>query len=226
MPLLLFDIDGTLLRTDGVGRRAVERGLSELLGVEVSTEGIRFSGKTDPQILREVLELVGADAAWFDDRFDECMAAYEEVMVRTLLPEVVTDLPGAVELVERLAAQPAFHLGLLTGNIRTMAYRKVAAIGLGQHFAFGAFGCDHEDRNCLPAIAALRARQHAGRAFAPTEVVVIGDTPRDVECAHAFGARAVAVATGNYSREELAAAGPNELLDDLADLNACLAAIS
>jgi phosphoglycolate phosphatase len=225
MRLLLFDIDGTLLETHGVGRRAVEAALSELTGSPVSTEGISFSGKTDPQILREVLTASGADAPWLDGRFPEALAAYERTAATLLDPARVSALPGAVALVERLAAEGGSQLALLTGNIRPMAYRKVDALALGGYFPFGAFGCDHEDRNCLPAVAAERAEAHTGRRFGPEETVVIGDTPRDVECARAFGARVLAVATGRFSREELEAHDPDVLLDDLRDVSACLDAL-
>jgi len=223
--LLLFDIDGTLLETHGAGRRAVEAALSDLTGRAVSADGISFSGKTDRQILREVLTASGADGEWLDGRFDEALGAYETTAHRLLDAARVTALPGAVALVERLAGEAAAQLALLTGNIRPMAYRKVEAVALAEHFPFGAFGCDHEDRNCLPAVAAERAEAHTGRRFGPEETVVIGDTPRDVACARAFGARVVAVATGKFSREELAVHTPDILLDDLQDVAASLDAL-
>jgi phosphoglycolate phosphatase len=222
MTLLLFDIDGTLLTTDGVGRRAVERSLSEITGCAVSTHGVTFSGKTDRQILREVLTMVDAEPQWLDGRFADCLAAYEDAMDELLQPETVTALPGATEVVPRLAQQDAFQLGLLTGNIRRMAYRKVAAIGLDGFFPFGAFGCDEEDRNALPSIATRRALAHASRGFEPHEVVIIGDTPRDVACARAHGAHVVALATGRFSADELAATEPDALLGSLHELEAAL----
>lgn len=215
MKLLLFDIDGTLLETGGIGRRAVEAALSELAGRPISTEGLSFSGKTDPQILREVLALNGAEADLLNGRFAEVVAAYQAMLPRLLTASMVRALPGAAALVERLAAEEAVQLALLTGNLREMAYLKLGAIGLGGHFPFGAFGCDSEDRNALPAVAVERALAHAGRAFAPADVLVIGDTPRDIACARAHGARAVAVATGRFARAELAEHAPDALLDSL-----------
>lgn len=216
--LLLFDIDGTLLNANGVGRQAVESALAELVGVEVSTEGITFSGKTDQQIIREVLTLSGVEAHWLADRFPDAMAAYERVASLMLKPEAVDALPGAVSLVGHLAQETSLQLALLTGNIRPMAYLKVAAIGLDTHFPFGAFGCDSEDRNALPAVAVERAVAHSGRQFGAQEVVVIGDTPRDIDCARAYGARCIVVPTGRFSREVLEAHGPDVLLDDLEDV--------
>lgn len=223
MKLLLFDIDGTLLTTDGVGRRAVEQSLTALTGCAVSTGGVTFSGKTDRQILREVLTTAGAEPQWLDGRFGECMEAFELAMDELLRPDTVTELPGATEVIPRLADDDAYQLGLLTGNIRPMAYRKVAAIGLDGFFPFGAFGCDHEDRNALPAVASARAREFASREFDPRDVVIIGDTPRDVACARAHGASVVALATGKFSDDQLAASQPDILLGSLHQLEAALA---
>ncbi len=227
MRLLLFDIDGTLLRTDGAGRPAVEAALSDLVGRSVSAEGVSFSGKTDPQILREVLTRADADAAWLDGRFAEAVERFQSEMGQRLREARVTALPGVLDLLARLADDARFQLGLLTGNLRPMAYQKVGAIGLGEaDFPFGAFGSDAEDRNALPAVAAERAEAFAGRPFAPDEVVVVGDTPLDVACARHHGCRAVAVATGRYDRAALAEHAPNALLDDLSDADTFLDAVA
>ncbi len=219
MKLLLFDIDGTLLTTNGAGRGAVEDALSALTGRAIAAEGLSFSGKTDPQILREVLRRNEAEAAWTDGRFSEAIDAFRQAMHRLFDPATTDALDGAAALVERLHGDDRVQLALLTGNLREMAYLKVGAIGLGEtHFPFGAFGSDHEDRNALPAIAAERAAAYAGRAFDPADVLVIGDTPRDIECARQFGAVAVAVATGSYDRASLAEHEPDILLGSLADL--------
>ncbi len=221
MKLLLFDIDGTLLTTNGAGRAAVEQALSGLTGHPISAEGLSFSGKTDPQILREVLAHNAAHASWTDGRFAEAVEAFRRAMRRLFDPTGTEALDGARAVVERLHGDERAQLGLLTGNLRETAYLKVGAIGLGEtHFPFGAFGSDSEDRNALPAIAAERAAAHAGRSFEPTDVVVIGDTPRDIACARAHGARVVAVATGRYDRAALAEHAPDDLLDSLADTDA------
>lgn len=226
MKLLLFDIDGTLLTTHGSGRRAVEDGLAALVGHPVSTEGISFSGKTDPQILREVLAASACEPHWLDGRFPECIDAYVSAVERLAGESKTTELDGAVALTEACVAHAGCSVGLLTGNIEPMAYRKVGAIRLGRdHFPFGAFGSDHEDRNELPAIGAERGAAHAGRDFAPEDVVILGDTPRDIACARAFGARAVIVATGRFDRDELAAHDPDVLFDDLRDTRAVMEAL-
>lgn len=226
MKLLLFDIDGTLLTANGTGRPAVESALAGLTGTEITTEGISFSGKTDPQILREVLTHNAVDEHWTNGRFPEAVEAFRQTMHRIFDPASVDALDGAQALVRRLADEAEAQLALLTGNLEEMAYLKVGAIGFDRaHFPFGAFGSDDEDRNTLPSIALDRAASHAGRTFACDATVVIGDTPRDIECGRRAGCRTVAVATGRYDADALAEHAPDVLLTDLADTDRALAAI-
>src|SRR6056297_1316330 len=221
MKLLLFDIDGTLLTTNGAGRPAVEAALAELVGRPISTEGVSFSGKTDPQILREVLTQNEADEALLNGRFPEVVEAFRATMVRVFDPAGADALAGSQTLVDQLHVDDRFQLALLTGNLQEMAYLKVGAIGFDeQHFPFGAFGSDHENRNELPAIARKRATAHAG--IEPKNVVIIGDTPRDIECGRAGGCFTIAVATGRFSYDELAEHQPDVLLDSLEDADAFL----
>ncbi len=202
--VLLFDIDGTLLQSHGVGRRSVTAALKAVIGHTYDFSGLPFSGKTDPQIFREVLE-GAADAGLEADpsQVDAFREAYVREMSAGLPKANVEDLPGAVDLVRRLHADDV-ALGLLTGNIESIGYAKIGRIGLGREvFPFGAFGSDHHNRNELPAIGAKRATEHFGRAIEGGDLVIIGDTPRDIECARAVGAIAVAVATGHYSVDDL-----------------------
>ena len=208
--ILLFDIDGTLLQGHGVGRRAIEAALVSLYGHAFDTSDVPFSGKTDPQIFRELLTAAPdhglANAAPDADQHAAFQEAYLAEMAQRLPVDPVSELPGAAALVRQLDAD-GHAMGLLTGNLEPLAYGKVARIGLeAELFPFGAFGSDHEDRNALPAIAAERAGAHLGRDVPHTDLVIIGDTPRDIECARAVGARAVAVATGYFSADELAEA--------------------
>jgi phosphoglycolate phosphatase-like HAD superfamily hydrolase len=210
MPVLLFDIDGTLLHTHGVGRRSVEAALRETVGGTFDFSDIQFSGKTDQQIFREVLEAgrrcgldVGDDLDALAPRFGE---AYRAEMERALPEATVDALPGAVDLVRQLAGDGA-EMGMLTGNLRPLAYAKIGRVDLGEaELPFGAFGSDSADRNALPAVAARRASERFGREVDPADLVIIGDTPRDIACARAVGATAVAVATGRYAAEKLDAA--------------------
>ncbi|ARA91716.1 MAG: HAD family hydrolase [Bacteroidetes bacterium] len=216
MKLLLFDIDGTMLTTQGVGRQAVERALSTLTGEPVSAQGIPFSGKTDPQILREVLLAHGLTDVPAP-LLQEAVALYVEAMHELLVPERVRLLDGVRPLLEHLQTRPDVHLALLTGNVEPMAYLKLRAVGLDHHFAFGAFGSDHADRAELPPIAIRRARAHTGHTFHGPDVVIIGDTEHDICCGRGVGAFSVAVCTGHFSRDHLATFGPDVLLDDLRD---------
>ena len=216
--VLLFDIDGTLLQSHGVGRRSIEAALEAEFGRAFDTSDIPFSGKTDRQIFRQILEAAadhGVETGEPDAAAEQLMAAYADRMHAALPDAHVEGLPGAVDLVRRLATDGA-DMGLLTGNLQPLAFAKVERLGLGPaEFPFGAFGSDAEDRNALPAVAIGRAERHLGRTVDPAETVVIGDTPLDIACARAGGCRAVAVATGRYGRDELADA--DLVLDTLAD---------
>lgn len=215
MKLLLFDIDGTLLRVSTSGRVAVRHAIERTFGRPLEVDGISFSGKTDPQILSEILEFHGYTISPGDKRFDRVLELYAEDMLERLDSEDVEVLPGVRTLITRLSERDNIRLGLLTGNLEETAYRKLSAAALDQYFPFGAFGSDHHDRHQLPAIALDRARAKTGHHFRGSDVVIIGDTPHDVTCGQSIGASAVGVCTGRISREELAEAEPDILLDDL-----------
>ncbi len=204
MPVLLFDIDGTLLQSHGVGRRSVTAAVEALAGDTFDFSDIAFSGKTDRQIFREVLEAAqrcGLDVS--PDQADRFGEIYRREMETNLPEATVEGLPGAVALVRRLAETEA-EMGMLTGNLEPLAYLKIEQVGLGRaELPFGAFGNDDADRNALPAVAARRASERYGREVTPDQLVIIGDTPRDIACARAVGATAVAVATGRYSADDL-----------------------
>jgi len=218
MHLLLFDIDGTLLNVNGAGRRAVESALSAFVGQPLATDTVSFSGKTDPQIVREVLAANGVEVD--DAVIDDAVEVYAQTASNVLQPTDVTALPGATDLVDRLSQMPAVQLGLVTGNVRRMAYTKLGAVDLASYFPFGAFGCDHADRHELPPIALERASAHTGRSYSGAQTVIIGDTAHDIQCGRGVGARSVGVCTGSYSRADLASHNPDLLLDDLQDVDA------
>ena len=222
MKLLLFDIDGTLLTTNGIGRRALEAGLGAACGRPVSTEGVSFSGRTDPAIVGEALRRSGFSEAEAQALAPAVFAAYTEQFRAALRAEDVEVLPGVAALLDRLATETDVVLGLLTGNLEATAHLKLDRAGLGGRFGFGAFGSDHLDRNALGPIALDRAEAATGRRFAARDVVVIGDTEHDIACSRALGARAVAVCTGRFTRHDLNPHAPDHLLDDLADADAFL----
>ena len=215
MKLLLFDIDGTLLHTDGVGRAAVEHALAEVCGAPVSTDGVRFSGKTDPQIMRQILEASEVPDA--EALLPRVLEAYAAAVEEALRPKHVTVLPGVKKLLDELAGVPNAQLALLTGNLERTAALKLRAAGLEDYFPFGAFGSDHGDREQLPAVAVQRAEARTGRVFEGRDVVIIGDTEHDIRCGRSLGVFSVAVCTGRYARADLACHTPDLLLDDLSD---------
>jgi phosphoglycolate phosphatase len=218
--LILFDIDGTILKTHGVGREAVEYVMHSLLGAPASSDGVAFSGKTDPQIFREVLLLNGIPHDEADTILPEALRLYSERMEETLDPDRVDLLPGLDTIVPTLADRDDVRLGLLTGNLEPMAYLKLDAVGLADHFSFGAFGSDHERRDRLPPIAVGRALDRYGHRFSGRDIVIVGDTEHDITCGREMGVFAVAVCTGRYSREDLAAHGADVVFDDLSDTGA------
>jgi phosphoglycolate phosphatase-like HAD superfamily hydrolase len=217
--LILFDIDGTLLLSLGAGRRALVAAMSEEFpGIGAAAEKIRFDGKTDPQIVREMLQASG-DAA-DETRIDAILERYVDFLRRELArPGHRTDImPGVLELLDRLEAESSALLGLLTGNVVAGAGLKLESGNIRpERFALGAYGSDHAVRSELPAIAASRAVRHFGRQPSGAEIVIIGDTPADVTCGSGVGARAIGVATGAYTTDDLAAAGAYAAFTDLSD---------
>jgi len=226
--LVLFDIDGTLLLTAGAGRRAITAALADRLGAGDAWRHIRFDGKTDPQIVRELLEAAGDPAAddpgVIADVCERYVAHLAEELART--PGDTRLLPGVPSLLDRLEARGDVVLGLLTGNVVRGAGLKLRAGGLDPaRFLVGAYGSDSSHRPDLPAIAAERAAPLFGRTPAGATVVIVGDTPADVTCGRAIGARAIAVATGSYAVAALAEAGAHAAFDDLSDTDAVLEAL-
>jgi phosphoglycolate phosphatase-like HAD superfamily hydrolase len=222
--LILFDIDGTLLSAGRAARESILAALRAVLGWDGTADGNDFSGKTDPQILRELVEeSVGADR--FQAELARVLDRYVEELRSRLRPEAVVPKPGVPKLLERLAREPNVVLGLLTGNIERGARLKLDPPGFNRYFPFGAFGDDSADRYCLPAVAVARARERTGRDFAGESVVIIGDSVHDVGCGRPLGARTVAVATGPTSAERLAAERPNALFQDFSDVRAAAEAI-
>jgi phosphoglycolate phosphatase-like HAD superfamily hydrolase len=217
MRLLLFDIDGTLLRVNSSGRVAVRHALEQTFGRSLEVDGISFSGKTDPQILSDILDHHGYTHAQNDETFEQALEIYSENMLERLRPGDMDLLPGVRELLRALSRHEDVTLGLVTGNLETTAYCKLETAGLDKHFSFGAFGSDHHDRHELPALALERARTATGLPFEGHHTIIIGDTPHDITCGRAVDARTVAVCTGQITRDELSRAAPDLLLEDLTE---------
>jgi phosphoglycolate phosphatase-like HAD superfamily hydrolase len=223
--LVLFDIDGTLLSASGVSARALGDALEETFGKIGPMHGYDYSGKTDPQIVRELMTAEGFSRAEIDVLLPRTLALYEERLAASLRPEHVKAKTGIAPLLDALLGDPSVTLGLLTGNLEPCARIKLAPLSLNGHFPFGAYGSDDEDRYRLPAVAVERAHAVTRIRFEGKGIVVVGDSVHDVRCGRGLGVRAVAVASGRTSRETLASEGPDAVLDDFAETEAGLAAI-
>ena len=227
MKLVLFDIDGTLLWTDGAGRRAMEDALRDVFGVP-GDHAYRYDGKTDKQIARDQMRAAGFDDAVITARMDDVLNSYVGYLERELARDAAASrlCLGVVPLLDALEAHERATLGLLTGNIEPGAQRKLRAVGVDfDRFRVNAFGSDHEERPQLPAFAQQRAASFFGAPMPGDRMVIIGDTPADIHCGRALGVRAIGVATGRYSVEALAAHEPAAVFETLEDTDAVLEAI-
>ena len=217
--LVLFDIDGTLVSTGGAGMKSFGEAFEAAFGVADATEKIKFAGRTDYSLFREMCRHGGID----------CTAENRELFFSHYLRLVDSHLdaskggpfPGVVRMLDELAAMPdAPVLGLLTGNIREGARRKLGAYGLWDRFALGGFSDDDEDRNLIAAAAAAKGGEYLECQLAGPEIVVVGDTPKDITCGKHIGARTLGVATGGATLEALRACGPDWAVADLTHLSA------
>lgn len=225
--LVLFDIDGTLLHSHGAGRRAMEGALREAFGT-TGSPAYRYDGKTDRQIVRDLMRAEGFDDAVIDARIPGVLEAYVTGLRHELSqPHTrVEALTGVLALLDALVHRSHCVVGLLTGNLEPGAQQKLAAAGIGfDRFALGAYGSDHEIRSELPAVAQRRARERLGLDLPGDAMVIIGDTPADIMCGRPIGAKAIAVATGQYTMDALAEHRPEALFADLGDTDAVLHAI-
>jgi phosphoglycolate phosphatase len=213
--LILWDIDGTIIHSGGAGMVALQRALGDVFGEKGSISGIDFAGRTDPWIMRRIFERFG-----IEDTPDH-HARYVDGYIG-LLPEILGQssakvLPGVANLLRQAADHTSVVQGLLTGNLRRGAQTKLGYHGLWDYFPIGAFADDSEVRDELGPHALRRAHGHWGVEFPPERVWIVGDTPHDIACARAFGARVLAVATGGSSSAALAGHKPDAVLEDLAD---------
>lgn len=206
--LFLYDIDGTLISTDGMGRACLDAAFEQVYGVADAFRGVRFGGRTDRGIVASAYANTGVPQT--EQGTARLKRRYLALLAERLRPEGLTIHPGARRAIQATAGRG--HNALLTGNWREGARIKLGAAGLWDPFGFGAFGDDSPDRNDLVPVAVERARS---RGLSVERVVVLGDTEADVACARAGGATAVAVLTGWADRSLLEAAGPDLLIEDL-----------
>lgn len=224
--LVLWDVDGTLVRTGGAGRDVFESAVAHVLGRELDAgvmPQVSMSGKTDPQIAAEILTLAGIARGEIDAHVPPVLARLEldlaEAAGRIRREGVV--LPGVAELLARLHGDPGVLQSVLTGNVAANAVVKLAAFGLDRWLELdvGAYGSDAVDRRELVPIAIDKVARRHGRRFEPAETWIVGDTPRDLECARAGGARCLLVGTGRFAVDELTGLGADAVLADLGDVD-------
>lgn len=224
--LVLFDIDETLIKPRGVGRRALTEALKQIFGQELDTSCVFFSGKTDPQLVREILLANGVDEPQFQTTWERVLQLYPQILQKEIQKaEDYTLLAGAAELIFALAENQDASLGLLTGNTEQGARIKLEPFQLNSHFPIGAFGSDSHDRMHLPEIAYDRAKKHFAKDWQRHEIVIIGDSVNDILCAQGFSARSVIVNTGRTTWDELALLKPNFLFSSLEPTASLLEAI-
>jgi len=224
---ILFDIDGTLLRSRG-SARIFDGAMEQVFGIRGDLGSIRPDGMTDPDILAALMEGRSPIAGIITPRL---LATFEVTLARALADGVargvvkVWSLPGVDALLAELARRDDARLGIVTGNMRATALVKLGAVNLAGFFHGGGYGSDSPVRDLLPGVALRRMRRDDEGPFEPRRAVMVGDTPHDLSAARAHGMRCVLVATGQYTRDELAAVGPDVLLDDLQDGGRALRAI-
>jgi len=225
--LFLFDLDGTIMLSGGAGMRGMERVFLEFFGVPNAFEGILPDGKTDPMIFREMFANHNVDPG--DEQ--QTLIRLEEGYIKYLTEEMPRSenarlMPGFPRILELLDADPEVHLGLLTGNYERGARIKLDRFGLNRFFPFGAFGSDSDLRRDLVEVALRRAGRVLGKSIEPgRHAVIIGDTPRDVDCGKQFGLTTVAVATGSFDARSLEESGADLVFENFSDVEAVISAI-
>ncbi|MEO6873035.1 MAG: HAD family hydrolase [Chthoniobacterales bacterium] len=219
--LLLFDIDGTLIDSGGAGIQSLKDALQTLFGITDDLHGVEVAGKTDTGIVHQILRKQGIELS--DENVRKFLDLYVSGLAKELPRREGTLLPGIAELLQRLNERPQNALALLTGNIERGAKLKLEHHGVWHFFGFGAFADDHHDRNELGPFAQRRAREKHAIEFVADAVDVIGDTPHDIACGKAIGARTIAVTTGSFSREQLAEHQPDRIVKDFSDVKAVMA---
>lgn len=221
--LFLFDIDGTLITSGGAGESALIQAMSSRFGVTEDLAGITLPGATDALIAVSLLKKHGIEPT--PENTAALVDSYLHHLKESMPKYAGRVLPGIIPLLDALKLRPEAVIALLTGNMVKGAEIKLGHYGVWDYFEFGAFADDHHDRNELGKFARARATEKHGVSFLPSQIFVIGDTPRDIECGNAIGAKTVAIATGNYDAKSLAKHSPDFLFEDFLDTEAVLKAL-
>jgi phosphoglycolate phosphatase-like HAD superfamily hydrolase len=221
MKLIFFDIDGTLISAGGAGTRSLNKAFEEVLGIKEAFKNFEMAGKTDIQIIKEGLNLLG-----INNNSNVLISQIIKNYIKNLKHEINNNSkhlkPGVKNFIELLYYNFKYPLGLLTGNVELGARIKLEPFGLNSFFPFGAFGSDHEDRNFLLPIGIQRFINKFNLYVDFHQCIVIGDTPRDVKCAKIYGAKVIAVATGPYSIEDLKYTDADVVVENLTEVNKIL----
>jgi phosphoglycolate phosphatase len=230
--LILWDIDGTLIRTGGAGVRAMTRAFSQTCGISDALKRVEVAGRTDRLIMTDALALSGRpldDALLQEFRTLYCGFLREELHAMAQYEHtdggVKGTLPGVRSLLDELEAREDVDLALLTGNFRSSAEIKLAHYDLWRYFPWGAFADDALERPDLLPVALTRYQSHTTRTIDPADVILVGDTPHDITCARCGGAKVVAVATGTFDAAALAECQPDVVFEDLSDTSAFMSLI-
>lgn len=222
--LLLWDIDGTLVCTDRAGERSLLIVIRELYGRDLGNKlPVVLQGRTDTSIVRDLLDFLGVPVTPEEER--RLLDGYVSTLPKTLPTGKSKLHPGIREALDAVHAHPEIHQGLLTGNQREGARLKLSHLGIWHYFEFGAYADDSHLRNDLGPFALARAKEKLGIDFPPERVFIIGDTPHDIACGKAIGAKTIGVATGSFSFAQLEAEKPTHTFQDLSDTEALLRVI-
>jgi phosphoglycolate phosphatase-like HAD superfamily hydrolase len=218
-PILLFDIDGTLLHVKrSFIQEVIYTILRQLEISDIPLSEMSFAGRTDKDIFNEIAGALTDESDKREEIFSEIKDAYLKILLQELTSEEINVIDGALETVQA-AAERDIDIGLCTGNFREAAHKKVESAGFHNLFLFGGFGCDHADRKHLPEAAHLEYVELRGVVPERNAYIVIGDTPNDIRSANYFGARSVAVTTGSFSGEDFNAHKPDLVINNLRELN-------
>ncbi len=224
LKLLLWDVDGTLVDVDGAGRRAFIAAMRECFGIaEASLQSVEFDGRTDTHIIKQLLDLY--DLSFNEENHRALESGYVRNIDRELSLGRPRVLPGVKEILNGVEERPDLFQGLLTGNTTAGARTKMEFFGISSYFPFGGYGDEHFDRHAIGIDALQRASEYSGHNFDPECVYVIGDTPHDITCGQALGARTIAVATGKTSAEGLNQLQPTALFNEFCNAEEFFAVI-
>lgn len=211
--IILFDIDGTLLSSAGAGKTALEKGMASKFGIGHIVDGLSLSGRTDKGILHDLLRLHGIP--YSQESYQKMLQAYLEFLPECLNTGQGKILPGISDILAALKKREDCAVGLLTGNLRKGAKIKLGHFGIDQHFEFGGFGDHHLGRDDVAREALQEIQTKFGKDYPTHKIWVLGDTPLDIQCARAIGAKVLAVATGWHRSDELESYKPDLLFQDL-----------